>query len=77
MVTVTIKQRARRAANEFKAGRGRAWAWIADRNTIVDAVCMDEIRAAFYAGAETISPAEIMEFRSMFVENITKMGYLS
>lgn len=41
MVTVTIKQRARRAANEFKAGRGRAWAWISDRDTIIDAVCMD------------------------------------
>jgi hypothetical protein len=77
MVTVTIKQRARRAANEFKAGRGRAWAWVGDRDMIIDAVCMDEIRAAYCVSAETISPAEIMEFRSMFVENITKMGYLS
>ena len=72
---MTIKQRAFREAQSFKAGRGRAWPWVSDHDAIVDAVCMDQVRAAVFTGG-AITGAEIIEFRTAFVAAIAKMGFV-
>jgi hypothetical protein len=71
---MTMKEAAIRAAREFKAGRGRAWSWIADRDMIIDAECMDQIRAAYGTGG-TATSGQIMEFRRFFIEAIAKYGF--
>lgn len=70
-----IKQAAFRAAQQFKAGRGRAWAWVGDHDAIIDAECMDQVRAAHYSGGE-FTLTQIMEFRAAFKTAIEKMGYV-
>ena len=74
---MTIKQRAARAAREFRGGRGRAWPWVVDRDAIIDAECMDQVRyaAAYADGAAPLTVEQLIEFRLHFVEAITKMGY--
>ena len=71
---MTMKTAAIRAAQEFGKGRGRSWAWIADHDMVVDAECMDQIRAADGTGG-TATSAQIMEFRKFFVEEIARHGF--
>lgn len=73
-MTIKIKQMAYRAARQFKAGRGRAWTWVGDHAAILDAECMDQVRAAYVAGG-TLTLAQIMEFRAEFAGYIAKRGY--
>lgn len=72
---MTIKQAAYRAAQQFKVGRGRAWAFVNMQDEIIDAECMDQVRAAHYAGG-SMTTAQIMEFREEFKQYIAKMGYV-
>lgn len=65
---------AKRAAAEFKRGRGRAWAWTTLRNEIIDAECMDQVRSAVFSGG-AISGAQIMEFRHAFIAALAKIGF--
>jgi hypothetical protein len=65
---------AQRAANEFKGGRGKDWPWTTLRDEIIDAECMDQIRAAHFSGG-TATSAMIMEFRDAFVAAIAKIGF--
>jgi len=68
---------AKRIAKEFKRTTRRdAWAWTTAHAEIVDALVMDEIRVAWTAdSAAVFTPAEIMEFRSMLVEELAAAGY--
>ncbi len=74
-VRASMKQAASQAAKEFKSGRGRAWAWVSDHDAIIDAECMDQVRAAVYTGG-TIDGAQVIEFRDAFVAAIAKMGFV-
>jgi hypothetical protein len=71
---MTMKEAASRAAQEFARGRGRSWAWIADRDMIIDAECTDQTRAAHGTGG-TATSDQIMMFRTFFIEAIAKKGF--
>lgn len=62
------------AAAKFKAGRGKAWKWTTLRDEIIDAECMDQVRAAHYSGG-TATSAMIMEFRDAFAAAVAKIGF--
>ncbi len=66
---------AHRAAKDWRRSTKRdAWAR-ADHDLVIDSVCMDQVRAAWMADAETISPDFIMEFRAAFIAEIALMGF--
>ena len=70
------KKMAKVAAKNFgRSVHGRAWPFIASTDMIVDSVCMDQVRAAWCANAQSISPDFIMEFRKAFIEEIAAQGY--
>lgn len=67
-----------RIAREFKAGRGRAWAWVSDgvQEALIDAEIMDQVRAAHSADAEKpITPAQLMAMRQDLALALAKQDY--
>ena len=71
---ITMKDAAKQAAKEFKAGRGRAWLWVTNHADIIDAECMDQLRTANYTGG-TMTWDQVEEFRTAFILEIAKRGF--
>ena len=81
MATRNMAAAAKNAAHHFCVGggssRAKAWPHVTNHDDIVDGVVMDEVRAAWSADSEyRFAPADLIEFRKIFIELIAKKGFV-